>query len=63
MAEHLLDLTEVSETIRIPVATLRFWRHKGIGPKSFTIGRRVFFRESDVQGWLDAQYEAGDRSA
>ena len=63
MTEHLLTLDEVADMTRIPVATLRFWRHKGTGPKSFRIGRRVVFRQSDVQGWIDARYEESDRSA
>jgi hypothetical protein len=43
---------------RTPSATLRFWRHKGIGPKSFKVGRRVMYREDDVAAWLEAQYAA-----
>lgn len=40
-------------------ATLRWWRHegKGRGPKSFVLGgRKVVYRKSDVDAWLDAQY-------
>lgn len=41
----------------LPVATLRYWRHVGEGPKSFKIGRRVVYRRADVEAWLASQYE------
>lgn len=53
---ELLTLDEVSGQTRIPVATLRYYRHKGIGPKSFRLGRRVMYREEDVTAWLQEQY-------
>jgi DNA-binding transcriptional MerR regulator len=58
MASNLRTLEEVSEMTRTPAATLRFWRHKGTGPKSFKVGRRVMYREEDVAAWLEAQYAA-----
>jgi DNA-binding transcriptional MerR regulator len=58
--EALLTQAEVAERVRRPVATLRFWRHKGIGPKSANVGGRVLYRESDVQKWLAEQF--GDRA-
>jgi predicted DNA-binding transcriptional regulator AlpA len=58
----LLNIDEVSGVTRVPVATLRFWRHlaDNSGPKSFKIGRRVMYREADVLAWLESQYAAGD---
>jgi predicted DNA-binding transcriptional regulator AlpA len=56
MASNLRTLEEVSEMTRTPAATLQFWRHKGTGPKSFKVGRRVMYREEDVAAWLKAQY-------
>jgi hypothetical protein len=43
------------------VATLRWWRHVGIGPHSFKIGRDVRYRISDVRAWIDRQH--GQQSA
>lgn len=57
-APALMTMEEVSEEYRVPVATLRFWRHKGTGPASFKIGRRVMYRREDVQAWLQEQIEA-----
>ena len=41
--ERVLTLNEVAEMIRVPTATLRYWRQRGTGPKSFKMGpRRVY---------------------
>ena len=47
------------------MATLRYWRFAGTGPKSFKLGaRKVAYKKSDVLGWLEAQYNAeGDPAA
>lgn len=52
----LLNITEVSERTGVPVATLRYWRHTGTGPKSFRIGKRIAYRREDVEAWLAKQY-------
>jgi predicted DNA-binding transcriptional regulator AlpA len=53
--DKLLTINEAAEFLRTPVATLRWWRSKGIGPRSFKIGRRVFYWLSDLTAWLDEQ--------
>ncbi len=35
----------------VPVGTLRHWRHSDIGPASFTLGRRVVWRD-EVSRWI-----------
>lgn len=53
----LLTSSEVATLIRIPAATLRYWRHVGTGPRSFRMGpRRVLYRRDDVQAWAAEQY-------
>jgi hypothetical protein len=32
---ELLTINEAAEVTRAPVATLRYWRHLGVGPRSF----------------------------
>jgi len=49
---RLLTLAEVAERTRTPVATLRYWRHRGEGPPSFKLGRRVLVREEDLEDWI-----------
>ena len=53
--DDLLTLTEVADLIRVPVATLRYWRHLGTGPNSFRIGRSVRYWRTDVLLWLESQ--------
>jgi len=62
MVDTILNTTDVSELTRIPVATLRWYRHQGTGPKSFRLGpRKVFYKESDVIAWLEEQYDTHNK--
>ena len=51
----LLTLREVAELLRVPDATLRYWRHCKTGPNSYKIGRHVRYRRQDVHTWLRNQ--------
>ncbi len=53
----LLTITEAADLLRAPVATLRYWRHLGTGPRSFRLGRRVLYRADDLRSWSDAQHD------
>src|SRR5436305_5401664 len=58
----LLTITEAADLLRAPVATLRYWRHLGTGPRSFRLGRRVLYRRNDLHAWIEGQCnEAVDR--
>jgi DNA-binding transcriptional MerR regulator len=54
---ELLTISEAAELVRAPVATLRYWRHLGTGPRSFRLGRRVLYRAEDLRTWIDAQHD------
>jgi DNA-binding transcriptional MerR regulator len=58
--DALLTQAEVAERLRPPVATLRFWRHKGTGPRSANVGGRVLYRQSDVEAWLEKQFSPSE---
>jgi excisionase family DNA binding protein len=58
---ELLTMTEAAELLRAPVATLRYWRHLGTGPRSFRLGRRVLYRRADLRTWIDARRDDGVR--
>ena len=61
--DELLTMQEVADVVRVPVATLRYWRHLGTGPRSFRIGRSVRYWHNDVAHWLEEQSrhpQAGD---
>ena len=51
----LLTLAEVAILLRVPDATLRYWRHCDKGPVSYKIGRHVRYRRQDVEAWLADQ--------
>ena len=52
----LLTITEAADLLRAPVATLRYWRHLGTGPRSFRLGRRVLYRRDELHAWIDARH-------
>jgi DNA-binding transcriptional MerR regulator len=56
--DELLVTSEVAQMTRKPAATLRWYRHQGIGPKSGRLGGRVVYRRRDVELWIDEQLAA-----
>lgn len=60
---HLLPKKTVAELLGVPERTLEDWRLRGRGPKSARIGRRVMYREADVQAWIDQQFEQSETPA
>jgi hypothetical protein len=57
--DDLLTIAEAAALLRCPIATLRYWRHLDVGPRSFKIRRRVMYRRGDVLAWLTAQVADG----
>lgn len=55
MTRKILRLEEISERTGVPLATLRWYRQYGKGPKTWKLGRRVVAYEDDVNAWLDEQ--------
>ncbi|MCX7540616.1 helix-turn-helix transcriptional regulator [Corynebacterium antarcticum] len=53
-----LTTAQASELLGIPVATLRYWRSIGQGPRSFKMGRLTFYRRDELEAWVEAQYNA-----
>lgn len=52
---ELLTVHEAAVFLRTPVGTLRYWRHLGIGPLGFRIGKRVVYRREDLERWVITQ--------
>jgi excisionase family DNA binding protein len=59
--KDILSTVEVSDQTGVPIGTLRYWRHAGQGPASFTLGRRVVYRKAEVERWISAQEQATRR--
>ncbi|MEO6510406.1 MAG: helix-turn-helix domain-containing protein [Nocardioides sp.] len=53
--DDFLTLPEVSAILRVPVNTLRWWRHQGDGPRFFKIGRHLVTTIGDLTDWIDHQ--------
>lgn len=43
-----LTTDEVAAHYRKPVATIRYWRHSGYGPKGVKVGTTVLYPEAEV---------------
>jgi DNA-binding transcriptional MerR regulator len=52
---ELSTMEEVAKRVRAPLDTLRYWRAIGAGPPSFKLGRRVLYRDADVELWIEEQ--------
>lgn len=53
--DELMTMKEVAAIVRVPEATLRYWRYLGTGPRSFRIGRSVRYWRTEVRQWLETQ--------
>jgi DNA-binding transcriptional MerR regulator len=62
VADPWLTIAEVSERVRVPQETLRYWRHFGRGPRGTKFGKRLLYRLSDVRAWEDEAQKAGRAS-
>jgi excisionase family DNA binding protein len=54
----LLNIKQAAEVLGCSVSTLYDWRTDRKGPKGARIGGRVMYRESDLEAWIEAQFEA-----
>lgn len=61
MSERLMRIEDVAAQTGVPVGTLRYWRlrDQGEGPRSARLGRRVVYRQSDVDAWVAEQFGEG----
>lgn len=59
--DEMLDIHEAARFLRVPEGTLRYWRHLGIGPRSFKVGRHIRYWRSDLILWLTEQTEHGNQ--
>lgn len=58
---ELMTTADVHDASNIATATLRYWRHASVGPPSFRLGGKVFYRRSAVMAWIQAQEAATTR--
>ncbi len=60
---NILGTQDLSALLGRPVETLRYWRWRGEGPRSYKLGRRVVYDLADVKAWIAEQKAATTRGA
>jgi hypothetical protein len=55
---RLLTTEEVAARFRTGPATVRYWRHIGIGPTGVKVGRRVLYAEAECDRWWETKVAA-----
>lgn len=58
--EVLIDEKELARLIRVSIATLRYWRSEGKGPRFRKVGQMVRYSPSDVAAWLNSRPSGGE---
>jgi predicted DNA-binding transcriptional regulator AlpA len=48
-----IHITQAAEELGVHVGTLKRWKAERYGPKPFRLGKRVFYRRSDIAAWLE----------
>ena len=63
MAEALLGIDALASELGVPVGTIYAWRHRGLGPRGYRIGKHVRYRRADIEAWLELQADPRPVSA
>jgi len=50
----ILTAPDAANILRVHLRTLERWRQTGEGPRYVKMGRRVGYRRSDLEDWLEA---------
>ncbi len=61
--DPLMTLSEAAERLRRSEAQLRWMRHSGTGPPSARVAGRVMYRQSELESWIDAQFDGESATA
>ena len=56
-----LTTQEVADRFRTSPESVRYWRHRGTGPQSVKIGRKVLYPAQAVRDW-EAQRLAAEQA-
>jgi excisionase family DNA binding protein len=55
--DELLPVEDFAAEVKVAVQTVYNWHAAGKAPRAHRIGRRLFFRRSDVEQWLATRAE------
>lgn len=62
-SDEMLSIEEAAAFLRVPVATMRYWRYCGTGPFSFRVRRHVRYWRSDLVLWRAEQGRRPDSTS
>lgn len=51
----LIGTKELAEMLGVSEQTIYSWRHQGLGPLGFKVGRHLRFRRTDIEAWIGKQ--------
>ncbi len=60
LSEQLLTTEEAAQALRLTKGSLEQRRYRRQAPQWVRIGRRVFYRESDIDALIDASIQCPD---
>lgn len=52
VVNDFMTARQAAKAIGCHIRTLKYWKAAGYGPDHFYIGKRLFYRRSDVIAWL-----------
>jgi DNA-binding transcriptional MerR regulator len=52
VVSDFMTARQAAQAIGCHIRTLKYWKAAGYGPDHFYIGKRLFYRRSDVIAWL-----------
>lgn len=53
---RLIPIREAAVMLTMTVQSLGEWRHQGYGPSSILIGRKRFYRSTDINDFLNSAF-------
>lgn len=62
MQPTLLTNKEAADYLRVAPHTLDNWRYESSGPPYLKLGRKVLYRQGDLDAFLEANYVGGATS-
>jgi len=63
MDDPLVPVEDLAAEVKVAVQTVYNWHASGKAPRAHKIGRRLFFRRSDINTWITARAEPERRPA
>jgi predicted DNA-binding transcriptional regulator AlpA len=63
MDDPLVPVEDLAAEVKVEVQTIYNWRTAGKAPRAHRIGRRLFFRRSDIDSWIASRADPERRPA